>query len=277
VSVPASLQGIYNQLFPPEPRQQDQHFDRLKALAGSAISPRVPELEKLLGLQQRNVQFEDDLVSAISSCIWMHNFPPKRPGDKRKELLAISKGNDTVAQSIRQLNWRVGQSSSLYDPVKQRLLELGSDVDDREKLSQLCLAHARALRDGGGRKGMLAFRVLVQLLCDTFERATGGDVSETAKYRGQKQEFEGVFFEFVDSVLRIVRERVPRIACPESRLAQDTYVFKVVSSLRPSENRKERRKRAPRPGKAADRSRQNLRLQRRRRSERARRKMPASA
>jgi len=234
VCVPESLQGIYNQLFPPEPQQQDHDFDRLKTLVGSAISPRLPELEKLLGLQQPNVQFQDDLASAILSCVWTHNFPPKRPGDKRKELLAISKGNDTVAQSIRQLNWRVGQSSTLYHPVKQRLLELGSGADDREKISQLCLAHARALRDGGGPRGMLAFRVLVELLCYAFERATGADVSEAAKYRGETDRFKGVFFDFVDAILRIVRERVPGIACPESRLAQDFYVFDFVTSLRKS-------------------------------------------
>jgi len=77
---------------------------------------------------------------------------------------------------------------------------------------------------------MRGFWSLVELLGAAFEKATGAKASDAAKYRGEKHGHEGVFFEFVDTVLPLVRELAPKMPCPESRLAQDTYVFKVVTA-----------------------------------------------
>jgi hypothetical protein len=76
-----------------------------------------------------------------------------------------------------------------------------------------------------------------------FEKATGAKASDAAKYKGKEHGHEGVFFEFVNAVLPLVREFVPQMPWPESRLAQDTYVFKVVTSLRRNGKRQKRRKR----------------------------------
>ena len=57
--------GIYNQLCPPLPEEADG-FAGLRRIIAVAISSHVPELEKLLGSQQPNSQFRDDLSSGHS-------------------------------------------------------------------------------------------------------------------------------------------------------------------------------------------------------------------
>ena len=56
--------GIYNQLCPPLPEESDE-FAGWRRIIAVAISSHRPELEKLLGLQQPNSQFRDDLSEAI--------------------------------------------------------------------------------------------------------------------------------------------------------------------------------------------------------------------
>jgi hypothetical protein len=88
---------------------------------------------------------------------------------------------------------------------------------------------------------MLGFRSLVELLLAAFEKATGAKAG-AAEYRGEEHGHEGVFFEFLDTVRPLVCEFAPEMPWPESRLAQDTYVFKVVTARR-SGKRQKRRKR----------------------------------
>ena len=57
--------GIYNQLCPTLPEESDE-FAGWRRIIAVAISSHVPELEKLLGLQQPNSQFRDDLSSGLS-------------------------------------------------------------------------------------------------------------------------------------------------------------------------------------------------------------------
>ena len=52
----SQLARIYNQLCPPLPEESDELAD-LRRIIAVAISSHLPELEKLLGLQQPNSQF----------------------------------------------------------------------------------------------------------------------------------------------------------------------------------------------------------------------------
>jgi hypothetical protein len=87
MSVPPSLEGVYNQLFPQQERGEAS--DRCDVLVRDAIVQYLPELEELLGLQQPRAQFRDDLTQAISNCVQARNFPPNRPAHKQKELAAV--------------------------------------------------------------------------------------------------------------------------------------------------------------------------------------------
>jgi hypothetical protein len=128
MSVPASLEGVYNQLFPPQERGEAS--DRCNDIVRDAIVQHLPELEELLGLQQPHAQFRDDLTQAISTCVQAHNFPPNRPAHKQKELAAVINEAANVVSSIRRLNSRIRPSAILYPPIKQRFLELGMIADE---------------------------------------------------------------------------------------------------------------------------------------------------
>src|SRR5262245_58070865 len=148
MSVPASLEGIYNQLFPPQER--DEVSDPCNDLIRDAISWHLPELEELLGLQQPQVQFRNDVLETLSTCICVHTFPPNRPAHKRKELAPVNKAAASAVRAIRLLNLQVRASASLYPPIKQRFLQLGNVKENYAPLLQLCQAHAKGLTDRGG-------------------------------------------------------------------------------------------------------------------------------
>ena len=239
----ATTDRIYNQLCPPLPEEPDELDDTRRVIA-AAISSHVPELEKLLGLQQPNSQFRHDLNQAILVCVLTNKFPPKRHSQNRKELKEISEDAAAAEEIIRRLVSRLQQTSCIYPPIKSRFLELGKDIADYTGLCSLARAHADALANRGGSRGMIAFRTLIEGLVHIFENGTGAEVSDAAKYKGAKYGHEGLFFEFVQAVLPLVRKLAPNMPCPESRLAEDTFVFKVVISPRRSgERRQERRKR----------------------------------
>ena len=239
--------GIYSQLCPPLPEESDE-FAGWRRIIAVAISSHVPELEKLLGLQQPNSQFRHDLSGAILVCVLTNKFPPKRHSETRKELEAICKEAVVAEAIIRRLDSALRETSSIYPPIKHQFLELGKHTDDYAALSKLARAHASALSDSGGQRGMFAFRSLVAGLWYAFEKVSQIEASDAAKYRSEK--YEGLFFEFVEAVLPLVRELVPEMPCPESRLAQDTSVFKVVTSLRRNGRRQKRRKRTRKVGSA---------------------------
>jgi hypothetical protein len=226
----ASTDGIYNQLCPPPPEEPDEVSSWRRGIA-RVISSHVPNLEQLVGLEEPNSQFRDDLSEAILLCVLAHNFPPKRRSETRKQLEALSKEAATAEAINRRLVSRLRATSGIYPPIKRRYLELfGNRTDHFAALARMARGHANSLVDRGGPRGMFGFRLLVELLLAAFEKATGAKASDAAKYRGEEYGHEGVFFEFVDTVLRLVRELDPKMPCPESRLAQDTYVFKVVTA-----------------------------------------------
>jgi hypothetical protein len=66
------------------------------------------------------------------------------------------------------------------------------------------------------------------------------------KTEAPKCGYQGLFFEFVQAVLPIVRKLAPDMPCPGSRLAEDIFVFKVVTSLRRMGGRRQERRKRPR-------------------------------
>jgi hypothetical protein len=77
--------SIYNQICPPLPEESDE-FAGWRRIIAAAISRYVPELEKLLGLQQPNSQFRDDLSRVILVSVLTNKVPPKRHSQNRNEL-----------------------------------------------------------------------------------------------------------------------------------------------------------------------------------------------
>ena len=63
----------------------------------------MPELEKLLGSQQPNSQFRDDLSEAILICVLTNKVPPKRRSQNRNELKKISEDAAAAEEIIRRL------------------------------------------------------------------------------------------------------------------------------------------------------------------------------
>jgi hypothetical protein len=238
--------GIYNQLCPTLPEESDE-FAGWRRIIAVAISSHVPELEKLLGSQQPNFQFRDDLSQAILICVLTNKVPPKRHSQNRNELKKISEDAAAAEEIIRGLISRLGETSSIYPPIKSRYVELlAKHVPEYASLASMARAHADALTDEGGLTGMIAFRTLIEGLAHVFENVMGYDVSDAAKYRGAKYGYQGLFFEFVQAVLPLVRKLAPDMPCPESRLAEDTFVFKVVTSLRRIGGRRQERRKRPR-------------------------------
>jgi hypothetical protein len=122
-----------------------------------------------------------------------------------------------------------------YLSIRDHFLQLASQALQFADLSSMARAHPEMLNpDKGGPRGMIAFRALVEKLADAFESATGTPAWEAAKYLGVKRGHQGHFFDFVQAVLPIARELAPNMLLPDNRLAEDTYVFDVVSRLRRS-------------------------------------------
>jgi len=239
----ASTDGINNQLCPPIREEPDELGSLSRGIA-RAISSHGPKLEQLVGLEQPNSQFRDDLSEAILLCVLTHEFPPKRRSETRKQLNALSKEAAAAGEINRRVVSRLRKTSGIYPLIKRRYLELfGNQTDQYAALARTARGHADSLVDRGGPTGMRGFRSLVELLGAAFEKATGSKASDAAKYRNEEHGHEGVFFEFVNTVLPLVLELAPEMPCPESRLAQDTYVFKVVTSLRRNGKRQKRRRR----------------------------------
>ena len=115
--------GIYNQLSPPLPEESDE-FAGWRRIIAVAISSHVPELEKLLGVQQPNPQFRDGLSEAILICVLTNKVPPKRHSQIRNELKEISEDAAAAEEIIRRLISRLGETSSIYPPIKSRYVEL---------------------------------------------------------------------------------------------------------------------------------------------------------
>src|ERR1700730_7954373 len=159
----------------------------------------------------------------------------------------ISEDAAAAEEIIRRLISRLGETSSIYPSIKSRYVELlAKHVPEYASLASMARAHADALTDEGGLTGMIAFRTLIEGLAHVFENVMGYDVSDAAKSRGAKYGYQGLFFEFVQAVLPLVRELAPDMPCPESRLAEDTFVFKVVTSLRRIGGRRQERRKRPR-------------------------------
>jgi hypothetical protein len=228
--IAALTDGINNQLCPPL-REEPDELGSLRRGIARAVSSHAAKLEQLVGLEEPNSQFRDDLSEAILLCVLTHKFRPKRRSETRKQLEALRKEAAAAEEINRRLVSRLRETSGIYPPIKRQFVELlGNQTDYYARLSKLARGHANSLIDRGGRTGMRGFWSLVELLGAAFEKATGAKASDAAKYRGEKHGHEGVFFEFVDTVLPLVRELAPKMPCPESRLAQDTYVFKVVTA-----------------------------------------------
>jgi hypothetical protein len=249
---------IYEQLFP-APEETDQRKSRRQAIA-AGILKYLPQLENLLRLQESNYQFRHALIEAILECVETNESPPKRRSRLWKELDDISKDAALAAKVQRRLISRLEQTSSIYPPVKNPFLErLANYTSDYVALSELARAHANYLgKDKGGVRGLIAFRILVVRLAFMFERFTGCEVSEAARYKGVKDGHQGVFFDFVQGVLPFIREFAPEMPLPESRLAEDTFVFDVVCSFRRTREPKHKKKRRSRRLTSA-----NLRLRHR--------------
>ena len=98
-------------------------------------------------------------------------------------------------------------------------------------LYELARAHAKYLgKDKGGVRGLIAFRKLVVSLALIFERFAKCEVCEAARYKGVKHGHQGVFFDFVQGVRPFICEFAPAMPLPESRLAEDTFVFDARQS-----------------------------------------------
>jgi hypothetical protein len=176
-----------------------------------------------------------------------NKVPPKRHSQNRNELKKISEDAAAAEEIIRRLISRLGETSSIYPPIKSRYVELlAKHVPEYASLASMARAHADAITDEGGLTGMIAFRTLIEGLAHVFENVMGYDVSDAAKDRGAKYGYQGLFFEFVQAVLPLVRKLAPDMPCPESRLAEDTFVFKVVTSLRRIGGRRQERRKRPR-------------------------------
>lgn len=160
-----------------------------------AISSHVPELEKLLGLQQPNSQFQDDLSRVILVCVLTNKVPPKRHSQNRNDLKKISEDAAAAEEIIRRLISRLGETSGIYPPIKSLYLErLAKHVPEYASLASMARAHADALTDEGGTTGMIAFRTLIEGLAHVFENVMGYDASDAAKDRGTKYGYQGLFF-----------------------------------------------------------------------------------
>jgi hypothetical protein len=238
--------GIYNQLCPPLPEESDG-FAGCRRIIAVAISSHVPELENLLGSEQPNSQFRDDLSRVILVCVLTNKVPSKRHSQNRNELKKISEDAAAAEEIIRRLISRLGETSGIYPPIKSRYVELlAKHVPEYASLASMARAHADALTDEGGTTGMIAFRSLIEGLAHVFENVMGYDASDAAKDRGAKYGYQGLFFEFVQAVLPLVRKLAPDMPWPGSRLAEDIFVFKVVTSLRRIGGRRQERRKRPR-------------------------------
>jgi transcriptional regulator with XRE-family HTH domain len=151
----ASTDGIYNQLCPPLPEEPDELSSLRRGIA-RAISSHLPNLEQLVGLEEPNSQFRDDLSEAILLCVLAHNFPPKRRSETRNQLEALSKEAAAAEAINRRLVSRLRATSGIYPPIKRRYLELfGNQTDHFAALARMARGHANSLVDRGGPRGML--------------------------------------------------------------------------------------------------------------------------
>jgi hypothetical protein len=240
--------GIIDQLCPPLPEESEESIG-LKRVFEAVISSHVLNLEGMLGLQEPNPRFRSDLAEAVLICTLTARWPPQRPSLKRKELLNISEDAAAFKEIGCRLASRLQQTSSIYEPIRDQFLRVARQASEFASLSSMARAHAKMfIPDRGGPRGMIAFRELVKGLARTFEGAIGRPAWEAAKYRGEKGGHEGLFIDFVQAVLPIVRNLAPDMPLPDGRLAEDTYAFEVVSSLRRSRKGKlTKRKRSPKP------------------------------
>jgi len=82
----ASTDGIY-----PPLREEPDELGSLRRGIARAVSSRAAKLEQLVGLEEPNSQFRDDLSEAILLCVLTHKFRPKRRSETRKQLEALKK------------------------------------------------------------------------------------------------------------------------------------------------------------------------------------------
>jgi hypothetical protein len=227
----ATTDRIYNQLFPPTEESEERRTARQAVAA--AVKNHLPQLEQLLGLPEPSSQFRQDLIEAILDCTLKHKSPPKRASKLRKELKDIREDAARAEKINQRLNSRLQHTSAIYPPIKYRFLQLEKHTPDYAALANLARAHLALLPDLGGQRGFIAFQTLVGGLAYAFENATTRRASDAAKYNANDGH-EGLFFDFVQAILPIVHELAPGMPGPDSRLAEDTYVFESVSSLRRS-------------------------------------------
>jgi hypothetical protein len=225
--------GIRDQLCPPLPEESESSI-RCKQIIDATINPSILRWANMLGLQEPNPRFRNDLVEALWICFLLALSQPKRPSLIRKELEKINKEAVACSRSAGRLISLL-QTSNIYPLIRDHFLQLASQALQFADLSSMARAHPEMLNpDKGGPRGMIAFRALVEKLADAFESATGTPAWEAAKYLGVKRGHQGHFFDFVQAVLPIARELAPNMLLPDNRLAEDTYVFDVVSRLRRS-------------------------------------------
>ena len=111
----ASTDGINNQLCPPL-REEPDELGSLRRGIARAVSSRAAKLEQLVGLEEPNSQFRDDLSEAILLSVLAHNFAPKRRSEARKQLEALSEEAAAAEAINRRLVSRLRETSRIYPP-----------------------------------------------------------------------------------------------------------------------------------------------------------------
>jgi hypothetical protein len=89
---------MYNELRPPL-REEPDELGSLSREIARAVSSHGPKLEQLVGLEEPNSQFRDDLSEAILLCVLTHKFPPKRRSETRKQLESLRQ--EAAAAALR--------------------------------------------------------------------------------------------------------------------------------------------------------------------------------
>jgi hypothetical protein len=222
------LNNVRDQLCPPIPDEPLDDFADLRQVIAAAISSSCPEIETVLGLEQPTPQFREDLSHAILICVLTHKLPPKRRSQIAKQLRVISKDAGAAAKIGRNLITRLTSSFLIYPPIQNRFVtKLEGYAFECESLSAMAGAHARVLKDPGGKRGLIAFRTLVDQLMPAFESVTGTAASVT--WKDIEGIYVGQFLDFMRAVVRLMRRLFSNISFPNSDLAVDIFVYKRVN------------------------------------------------
>jgi hypothetical protein len=233
--------SLEDQLCPPILNERADWVHRLREAIADKISSLVPQIERVLGLEEPSSAFRYDLSEAILLCALTHFYPPERWSRTAKKLKAISKDAAAAEKNARRLMSRLENDCGIYPPIKNGYLcKLRQHVSDYASLSTLADAHT-ARKDPGGQTGLVAFRTLVDRLIPAFESATG--IRAPVTYNDTTEMYGGQFLEFMYAVVEMVRRLFPSISYPSSGLAVAVFVYKRVTSFRRKSHKGAKRKR----------------------------------